>query len=85
MFTLRPMFQSPALLVCAAGFLLLSTGCGETGPEGSTSTILYYIYRNIYEYQGKLGYAAALSVVLFVIVFAVTLINWRLNRAARER
>ena len=34
---MRPMFQSPALLVCAAGFLLLSTGCGETGPEASTS------------------------------------------------
>ena len=56
----------------------------EGGPEGSTSTILYYIYRNIYEYQGKLGYAAALSVVLFLIVFLLTVVNWRLNRAARE-
>jgi len=56
----------------------------EGGPEGSTATILYYIYRNVYEYQGKIGYAAALSVVLFLIVFGVTLANWRLNRAARE-
>jgi multiple sugar transport system permease protein len=54
------------------------------GPEGSTSTILYYIYRNIYEYQGKIGYAAALSVLLFVLVFAVTLLNWQLGRKARE-
>ena len=54
------------------------------GPEGSTSTILYYIYRNIYEYQGKIGYAAALAVVLFLIVFAMTLVNWRLSRSARE-
>ena len=37
---MRPMFQSPALLVCVAGFLLLSTGCGETGPEASTSDTL---------------------------------------------
>jgi multiple sugar transport system permease protein len=54
------------------------------GPEGSTSTILYYIYRNIYEYQGRMGYAAAVSVLLFALVFAVTLVNWRLGRKARE-
>lgn len=61
--------------------VLIMTG---GGPEGSTATILYYIYRNIYEYEGKIGYAAALSVVLFAIVFGITLVNWRLNRAARE-
>jgi multiple sugar transport system permease protein len=55
----------------------------EGGPEGSTSTILYYLYQNIYEYN-RLGYAAALSVVLFGIVLAMTLVTWRLNRAARE-
>lgn len=55
----------------------------EGGPEGSTSTILYYLYQNIYEYH-RIGYAAALSVVLFLIVFVMTLANWRLNRAARE-
>ena len=54
------------------------------GPEGATTTILYYIYRNVYLFQGRLGYAAALSVVLFLLVFAVTLVNWRLNRKARE-
>ncbi len=54
------------------------------GPEGTTATILYYIYRNLYEYQGKIGYAAALSVVLFVLVLAMTLVNWALNRSARE-
>lgn len=52
------------------------------GPEGSTSTILYYLYQNIYEYH-RMGYAAALSLVLFGIVFAMTLVNWRVNRAAR--
>jgi len=53
------------------------------GPEGSTSTILYYLYQNIYEYH-RMGYAAAISLVLFGIVFAMTLVNWRVNRAARE-
>ena len=61
--------------------VLIMTG---GGPEGSTSTILHYIYRNLYEYQGKIGYAAALSVLLFGLVFAVTLVNWRLQRGARE-
>ena len=54
------------------------------GPEGSTTTILYYIYKNVYLFQGKLGYAAALSVVLFLLIFLVTLANWQLNRKARE-
>lgn len=54
------------------------------GPEGSTATILYYIYRNLYEFQGKIGYAAALSVLLFGIVLTLTLGNWLMNRSARE-
>lgn len=60
--------------------ILIMTG---GGPEGSTSTILYYLYQNIYEFD-RLGYAAALSVVLFGIVLAMTLVNWRLNRSGRE-
>lgn len=60
--------------------ILIMTG---GGPEGSTSTVLFYIYRNVYVYQGQLGYAAALSVVLFGVVFAITLLNWQLNAEAR--
>ncbi|MBL4850362.1 MAG: sugar ABC transporter permease [Planctomycetes bacterium] len=60
--------------------ILIMTG---GGPQGSTSTILYYLYQNIYEFD-RLGYAAALSVVLFGIVLTMTLVNWRLNRSARE-
>ena len=37
-----------------------------------------------FELFDRLGYAAALSVVLFGIVLLMTLVNWRLNRAARE-
>jgi multiple sugar transport system permease protein len=54
------------------------------GPEGSTSTILYHIYKNIYEYQGKLGYAAATSVLLFGLVLSATLVTWFADRGARE-
>jgi multiple sugar transport system permease protein len=61
--------------------VLIMTG---GGPEGATSTILYYIYQNLYEYEGQIGYAAALSVLLFVIVFGITVVNWLLNSASRE-
>jgi multiple sugar transport system permease protein len=54
------------------------------GPEGSTSTILYAIYRNIYEYQGKMGYAAAQSVLLFGLVLLVTLGTWALSSRGRD-
>ncbi|MEZ0227800.1 MAG: carbohydrate ABC transporter permease [Planctomycetota bacterium] len=46
------------------------------GPEGSTTTILYYIYANMYVFEGRLGYAAAISLYLFAIVFLVTLVNY---------
>ncbi|RMG10310.1 MAG: sugar ABC transporter permease [Planctomycetota bacterium] len=54
------------------------------GPEGATTTLLYLIYQNVYEYEGKLGYAAALSVVLFGLVLAATFATWLGNRGARE-
>jgi ABC-type sugar transport system permease subunit len=46
------------------------------GPEGTTTTILYYIYANMYVFEGRLGYAAAISLYLFGIVFLVTLVNY---------
>ena len=46
------------------------------GPGGSTTTISYYIYTQAYE-QLEVGYAATISMVLFVLIFAATLINWR--------
>ena len=46
------------------------------GPGGETTTISYYIYTQAYE-QLEVGYAAAISMVLFVMIFVATLINWR--------
>jgi len=46
------------------------------GPDGQTKTISFYIYENAYEW-GQFGYAAAISLVLFSIILAITLINWR--------
>ena len=48
----------------------------QGGPEGSTTTMSYYIYTQAYE-QLEVGYAATISMVLFTLIFVATLINWR--------
>ncbi|MCJ8324279.1 MAG: sugar ABC transporter permease [Rhizobiales bacterium] len=42
------------------------------GPAGSTSVMMELIYKNAFSYY-KMGYASAISWVLFVIIFAVTI------------
>lgn len=48
----------------------------EGGPQGSTTTLAYYIFNNAYRWF-NMGKAAAVAWVLFVVVFALTLLNWR--------
>ncbi len=47
------------------------------GPNGSTTTIIYYIYNNAFQWN-KMGYAAAISWFLFLVVFVITIINWKI-------
>ncbi|MBI4574719.1 MAG: sugar ABC transporter permease [Planctomycetes bacterium] len=54
------------------------------GPDGATTTVLYYIFELLYVDQ-RVGYAAAVSVALFALVLAVTLANWRLGRSGGAR
>lgn len=46
------------------------------GPEGSTTVLVYYLYQQAFQYN-KFGYGSAISVILFLIVLALTLIQWR--------
>lgn len=46
------------------------------GPAGATTTINYYIWQVAFNWF-KMGYGAALAWVLFLIIFVVTLINWK--------
>lgn len=46
------------------------------GPAGSTTTIVLYIYFNAFNWF-KMGYASAISWVLFAVIFIVTLLQWR--------
>ena len=46
------------------------------GPAGTTTTLSYYIYTKAFE-EFQIGYASAVAWVLFLVIFAVTLFNWR--------
>jgi multiple sugar transport system permease protein len=53
------------------------------GPEGSTTTIVYYIYQEMFQFQ-RMGYAAAIAIVLFFFILLVTLLNWSLSRSSNS-
>lgn len=46
------------------------------GPAGATTTLSYFIYLEGFE-TGRLSFAAAVAWALFILVFGVTMINWR--------
>ncbi len=46
------------------------------GPARTTTTLSYYIYLKAFE-QFQVGYASAIAWVLFVCIFAITMVNWR--------
>ncbi len=49
------------------------------GPAGATQVIMERIYKYAFQFF-KMGYASALSWVLFVIVLTITLVQWRLQK-----
>lgn len=49
------------------------------GPAGSTTTLSYYIYNKAFQ-DLDLGYAAAISWVLFAVIFIATALNWKFGR-----
>ena len=51
----------------------------QGGPNSSTETVVHYMVRAGFEEQ-KLGYASAVSVILFLIVLVIALIQRRLMR-----
>lgn len=48
----------------------------DGGPSGTTTTLSFYIYDKAFN-EFRFGYASAVAWVLFVLVFAVTLVNWK--------
>lgn len=46
------------------------------GPGTATNVLVYYIYTSAFTFY-RMGYASAMSWILFIILFAVTIIQWR--------
>lgn len=53
---------------------------GPGGPQDSTRTIVLYLYNQLFDYNTRisgLGYAATIGWMLAIIIFIVTIIQWR--------
>jgi multiple sugar transport system permease protein len=46
------------------------------GPGDSTKVLVYYIYEQAFKLY-EFGYASAVALILFVIIFALTIIQWQ--------
>jgi len=73
----------PALLFCFVISVIASSQVfGQTlmltngGPADSTLTVVLYMYRQGFG-QYQLGYASAVAYLLFLVVFAFTLVQFR--------
>ena len=53
------------------------------GPVNSTRSIVWYIYESSFEYY-KMGYASAMSCVLFVCLTVVTIVQMRILRSGQS-
>ncbi|WP_196279383.1 carbohydrate ABC transporter permease [Catellatospora vulcania] len=51
----------------------------QGGPGTSTTVLVYYLYQQAFQFH-HFGYGATLSVLLFVIVLLLTLVQWRMRR-----
>jgi ABC-type sugar transport system permease subunit len=84
-----PLLQPTTLLICVmtmlssfqvfAIFQVMTNG----GPSNQTTPLVLSIYLNAFKY-GNMGWAAAISMVLFLITLVVTVIQFRVLRTDWE-
>lgn len=53
------------------------------GPAGTTTTLSYYIYSKAFV-DCQIGYASAIAWVLFLVIFGITILNWKFGGSAVE-
>jgi len=64
--------------------IFVMTNGGPPGPGGATTTVVYYIYTHAFKFF-RMGYASALAYTLFLLLFVVSLwqFRWYLKRVER--
>lgn len=50
----------------------------QGGPANATNTIVYYVYQNAFQFY-RMGYASAAAMILFAIILALTLFQYRMQ------
>ncbi len=82
---LRPVLALVLVITVIGSFQIFDTVAVTTrgGPVNATRVIYYYIFEKAFT-QFDFGYAAALSVVLFIILVGVTLFQLRFLRAGES-
>lgn len=80
---LRPTTFFVVIMLTISGFKVYDQMYMITqgGPGNATMTLVYYIYNVAFVNTPKYGYASAISMVLFVLVLIVTIIQFRGSRS----
>lgn len=50
----------------------------QGGPENTTNILVYWLYKNAFEFF-NIGKASAIAYILFIIIFILALIQWKLR------
>jgi multiple sugar transport system permease protein len=64
--------------------IFVMTNGGPPGPGGATTTVVYYIYQQAFKFF-RMGYASALAYTLFLLLFVVSLVQFRWYMKRVER
>jgi ABC-type sugar transport system permease subunit len=85
-----PLLRRTVLLTCVLTvisslqvfviFQLLTRG----GPKNQTQTMLLSIYENAFRFSNNLGLASAMSMILFIIILVLTVVQFRILRTEWE-
>jgi len=51
----------------------------EGGPGNATTVLAYYIYKNAFLFQ-RMGYASAIALCMFIIIFALTFLQRKMQK-----
>ncbi len=75
----RPSCWSRSLPSWARSRCSRRSPCSRAGAGSSTTVLVYYLYQQAFRFN-DFGYASAISVLLFVIVLVLTLVQWQTRK-----
>jgi multiple sugar transport system permease protein len=81
-----PLISPTTFFLCVIGIIGLLVGgfdliwtMTKGGPLDASTTIVIHIFRNAFVYY-DMGYASAMAYMLFLVILALTIIQWRLQK-----